>query len=1457
MTKQMHIGLDVGSTTVKIAILDEKDNLVFSSYQRHFSDVQHTVSNLLQKIYSQFRNEKVTMNVTGSSGMSTSEQIGIPFIQEVIACQKAVERFISDTDVAIELGGEDAKITYFGESPELRMNGTCAGGTGAFIDQMAILLKTDAAGLNELASHHREIYPIASRCGVFAKTDIQPLLNEGAAKEDIAASIFQAVVNQTIAGLACGKPIRGNVAFLGGPLSFLPQLRQRFIETLKLKPENIIAPDNAQFFVAIGAALASKQSEVCDLHVIYENIPNLHNSDSATTLLQPLFASEEEYEAFSQRHRGNSVAKKLLAEASGTCFLGIDAGSTTTKLALIDGDGNLLYSHYGSNGGSPLKSTVSALQKLYQALPSGATIGGSVVTGYGEALLKAALKVDHGEIETVAHLKGAEYFLPGVDFILDIGGQDMKCMQIRDGVIHNIMLNEACSSGCGSFIETLAQSLGLSLSEFVQRGLFSKTPVDLGTRCTVFMNSKIKQVQKEGADIGSIAAGISYSVVKNALYKVIRLHNSSEVGKKIVVQGGTFNNDAVLRSFERVTGRQVIRPDIAGIMGAFGAALIARDHYQAGEQTTLLGENELEDFHTETRTRHCGLCGNNCLLTVNQFSDGREFLTGNRCERGAGLESTSEDIPNLFAYKYQRLFAYKPLKKEEAARGEIGIPRVLNMYEHYPFWFTLLTELGFRVVLSGRSSKKIFELGMETVASESLCYPAKLTNGHIKDLLNKGVKRIFYPCLPRDEKELADANNNYNCPIVTSYPESLHANVDEIRNKEVEFIFPFLPIDDMARLKVRIYEEFKAMGITRQEAASAVDKAFAERDAVRQDLRTKAEEVLDYLQKNNLKGIVLAGRPYHTDPEINHGIPEMITGLGIAVLTEDSVAHLGQVERPLRVLDQWVYHSRLYAAASFVATRDDLELVQLNSFGCGLDAVTTDQVQEILHQYRKTYTLVKIDEINNLGAIRIRIRSLLAAMKERDKKEIHAHKLFETPKRVMFTEEMKHEYTILSPQMAPIHFELIEEATRLEGYKIEILPDVEMDVVEQGLLHVHNDACYPSILVVGQIMAALKSGRYDLNKTAVIMSQTGGGCRASNYIGFIRKALKDAGMEQIPVISLNAGGLESNPGFRLSLKMIKRCVMATVYGDLLMRVTNAIRPYEKNKGETNALLAKWLKDLKPTLAAMSLREYHRNIRRIIQDFDRIEILDVKKPKVGVVGEILVKFHPFANNFIVDVLEKEGAEAVLPDLMDFFMYCAYGTIFRRKELAGSLKGELISRYIIWRLENYRRVMKRTLAKSNRFHPPKSIYELADMAGKIMHLGHQTGEGWFLTAEMLELIESGATNVACLQPFACLPNHITGKGMVRELKRRYPLANIVPIDYDPGASQVNQINRIKLMLSVAFKNMEKAEAVNNANTNNRNKMNNNAGQMQSAPGEGTAALHNTEEGTEQSYSEQKII
>ncbi|MDR0433911.1 MAG: 2-hydroxyacyl-CoA dehydratase [Gracilibacteraceae bacterium] len=1408
MTSLLRIGLDVGSTTVKAVALDETDNLAFSRYERHFSDVGHTAREMLDAIYEFAPDADVVLQITGSSGLDVARRMELPFVQEVIACAGAVEYWIPRADVAIELGGEDAKITYFGAEPELRMNGACAGGTGAFIDQMAVLLRTDAAGLNELAASHREIYPIASRCGVFAKTDIQPLLNEGSAREAVAASIFQAVVNQTIAGLACGKPIRGNVAFLGGPLSFLPELRRRFIETLRLTPENTIIPENGQYFVAMGAALAAGRGTPLPMRRLRERLAALNAVEHTAEHLPPLFRSEEEYREFQARHAARGVKRGDLAAAAGPCFLGIDAGSTTTKLALIDSEGRLLYSYYAGNGGSPLDSAVKALSDLYGRLPPGAVISRTVTTGYGEALLKAALKADEGEIETVAHHKGAESFLPGVDFVLDIGGQDMKSMRISDNVINNIMLNEACSSGCGSFIETLAQSLALALPDFVAKGLFAAAPADLGTRCTVFMNSKIKQVQKEGAEIGDIAAGIAYAVVKNALFKVIRLHNIAQIGEKIVAQGGTFLNDAVLRALELLTGREVVRPDIAGVMGAFGAALIARERALPGEVSTVLPPAELAGFSTRIHTRNCGICGNNCLLTINVFSDGREFATGNRCEKGASGREAPSELPNLFAYKYRRVFDYSPRRPADAPRGRVGLPRCLNMYELYPFWFTFFDCLGFQVVLSARSSRKIFELGMESVASESLCYPAKLANGHVRDLLRRGLKFIFYPCLPNEIKETEEANNNYNCPVVASYPEALRANIDELRDGEVKFLYPFLPLHSPERLKARLTEELRPWRVPAAEIAQALDAAYAEQEAARRDIQAKGEETLRYLAATGKKGVILSGRPYHLDPEVNHGIPEMIAGLGLAVLTEDSVSHLGHLERPLRVLDQWVYHSRLYEAAGVATARPEVEFVQLNSFGCGLDAVTTDQAQEILTRYRKTYTLVKIDEINNLGAVRIRIRSLLAAMKERERKGIEPQKLYDELPRVSFTAEMKENYTILCPQMSPLQFELLETAMRGDGYRLDVLPDMSAAVVDEGLKYVHNDACYPSVIVVGQIMAALLSGRYDLNRVAVIMSQTGGGCRASNYVGFIRKALRDAGMDHIPVIALSAQGIESNPGFQLNKELALRCLRALIYGDLLMRVTYATRPYEKTAGETEATLAAWMNRLKNSLLHESQSAYAGNIRRIIADFDRIERHETVKPKVGVVGEILVKFHPYANNNIVEVLEAEGAEAVVPDLTDFLLYSLYGAIYRRKKMAGTLKSEMTSRYLIMRVEWMRRVMRSALKKSRHFKPPATIYRLAAMTEKVMHLGHQMGEGWFLTGEMLELIHSGVSNVVCLQPFACLPNHITGKAMIRELRRRHPQANIVPIDYDPGASSVNQLNRVKLMLALAFKKIEQA-------------------------------------------------
>ena len=1346
------------------------------------------------------------ITVTGSGGIGVAQWLQCDFQQEVIACTRAVEEFINKTDVVIELGGEDAKITYLKGGIDQRMNGTCAGGTGAFIDQMAILLNTDAQGLNILARDAENIYPIASRCGVFAKTDIQPLINEGAKKSDIAVSIFQAVVDQTISGLACGKPIRGKVTFLGGPLHFLDSLRERFIKTLNLKEGEYFAPENSEIYVALGAAILSENNEIISSKELIKKLNSISEKEIEDNFLEPLFKNDKEYFDFKKRHDSSVVPKSDLKTYKGNIFLGIDVGSTTTKAVVLGQNGELLYSSYNNNEGSPLNKTLEILKELYILINKDTRIAKATVTGYGEGLIKAALGIDIGEIETICHFRGAKEFMPNVEFILDIGGQDMKALMIKDGVINNILLNEACSSGCGSFIEGFSKSLGISIDEFAKLAISSKRPVDLGSRCTVFMNSKVKQVQKEGVSVSDISAGLSYSVIKNALYKVIKIRNFDELGKNIIVQGGTFYNDGILRSFEKITGINVVRPEIAGLMGAYGAALISKENHKENEISTIITRDKINDFTIETSCERCGICGNNCLLTINKFSETEKYITGNRCERPLGEIAKKKNVPNLYKYKLKRIFSYKPLSKEEAIRGEIGIPRVLNMYENYPFWFTFLTKLKFKVVLSPISNKEIFKLGIETIPSESACYPAKISHGHIMYLINKGLKIIFYPCVPYEYKEDSGANNHYNCPMVTSYPDVIKNNIDDLKEKNIKYLSPFLSLHNKEKLYKRLYEIFEEFNVTKKEIIEAVDAAFNERENVVSDIRKKGEETLKYIEEHKMKGIVLSGRPYHIDPEINHGLTDIITSFNMAVLTEDSVAHLGNLERPIRVVDQWMYHTRLYRAAAFVKERTDLELIQLTSFGCGLDAVTSDQVAEILASRGKMYTLIKIDEGSNLGAVKIRIRSLKAAMEEREKNNVKLKNIDNSYKKNLFTKEMKKDWTILAPQMSPIHFQFIEKAVRASGYNIDVLPANDKEAIEEGIKYVNNDACYPSILVIGQMINALKSGKYDPNKTALIISQTGGGCRATNYVGFLKKGLREAGFPNVPIISLNVLGMERQPGFKISYRLIKKLMMGVIYGDLFIRVLYRVRPYETVKGSANKLYEYYREKAFKNVENGNKNEMNKLVKEIVKAFDTLEINDEVKPKVGIVGEILVKYHPTANNNIVDVLEKEGAEVVVPELLDFFLYCCYNSKFKNRYLSGSSIVKTGCDIAISYIESYRKVVIKELQNSERFGYPSSINNLAKKAANVVSLGNQTGEGWLLTGEMVELIESDVNNIVCIQPFACLPNHITGKGMIKALKSKYPLANIVAVDYDPGASEVNQLNRIKLMMSVAFKNLK---------------------------------------------------
>lgn len=971
----LRIGIDIGSTTVKVVVLDEKGRMIFRSYERHYAKVREKAAEQLRSIAHKLEGHKVKTAITGSAGLGVSKASGIDFVQEVYATAAAVTKYIPDTDAVIELGGEDAKIIFFKGSLEERMNGSCAGGTGAFIDQMATLLNVSVNELDELSLRHTKIYPIASRCGVFAKSDIQPILNQGGKKEDIAASIFQAVVDQTVAGLTQGRELKGKIVFLGGPLTFLKGLRERFVQTLELDEQHAIFPDNADCFAALGAALCAEEYCAADFGDMLERLENSVGDTKLTDVMEPLFASGAQYNEFLERHAKASPEPVDTQGYRGDAYLGIDAGSTTTKLVLISPDGGILYSYYGSNRGNPVDIVLRQLGKIYDFCGERITIKGSAVTGYGEDLIKNGFNVDHGLVETMAHFRAARHFDPKVDFIIDIGGQDMKCFKIRNGAVDSMMLNEACSSGCGSFIETFAKALDYDIADFARIGIMDDSPVSLGSRCTVFMNSSVKQAQKEGATVESISAGLSMSIVKNAIYKVIRASSADDLGKHIVVQGGTFLNDAVLRGFELEIGRNVTRPTIAGLMGAYGAALTAFD--RAPEGGSLLAKEALEGFVHTAKPVTCNGCNNHCSLTVNTFDSGRRYISGNRCS--VPLGKAKSDEPNMFQYKYKKLRGMEGTGRGSGKRGRIGIPFGLNIYENLPFWFEFFTALDFEVCLSPESSRPLYIKGQRTIPSDTVCYPAKLMHGHIEYLLDMGVDAIFYPCMPYNFDE-GKSDNNYNCPVVAYYPELLEANMPRLIDSA--YMAPYFGLHKPKGFEKKAAEYFeKELNVPRKETIAAAKAAYAAYDRYMADVRAQGAKYINYARENDKKIIVVAGRPYHIDPEINHGIDEMISAFGIVVVTEDCVGQ-DLSKEPRKVLNQWTYHSRMYDAARYVCTQEDMQLVQLVSFGCGIDAITTDEMREILEGGGKLYTQLKIDDINNLGAVRIRIRSLLAAAEE-------------------------------------------------------------------------------------------------------------------------------------------------------------------------------------------------------------------------------------------------------------------------------------------------------------------------------------------------------------------------------------------------------------------------------------------------------------------------------------------
>ena len=972
------MGIDVGSTTVKVCVLTEdQSEIVYTSYERHFARVKECVLAQLAAVGEKFGGGDFTVSVTGSAGLGLAERSGVPFVQEVQAAFKAIRRYYPDADAAVELGGEDAKIIFITGGTEQRMNGSCAGGTGAFIDQMATLLNISVGEMDELSLRAEKVYPIASRCGVFAKSDIQPLLNQGARKEDISASIFQAVVDQTVSGLAQGRRIKGKVLFLGGPLYFIKGLRKAFKDTLHLDDGHAVFPENAPSFMAIGAALYSENVDPMPIDEAISRIGNAKGSDDVVTG-EPLFKDRAEYDAFVARHKKSDLAFEDIKTYKGDAYLGIDSGSTTTKLILITPDAKILYSHYQSNNGQPLDIVLERLREIYTLAEGRVRIAGAAVTGYGEDMMKAALKADFGIVETVAHFKAALYFDPKVDFIIDIGGQDIKCFKIKNGVIDSIMLNEACSSGCGSFIQTFAKAMGMEIEEFSKLGLFAKHPVELGSRCTVFMNSSVKQAQKEGAGVEDISAGLSSSIVKNAIYKVIRAKTPDELGNNILVQGGTFLNDAVLRSFEIETGKQVVRPGIAGLMGAFGAALYAKENIRG--KSGVISEEELKNFSYTSKSHVCKGCTSHCNVNVIGFSDGRKFISGNKCEKGAGLKPHSDEL-DIYAYKYDRI--QKCATGAKGRRGRVGLPLALGFYEQLPLWAGFFETCGFEVVLSEKSSRQLYFRGQHTVASDTVCYPAKLTHGHIESLLDAGVDFIFFPCESYNLDE-HDSTNHYNCPVVAYYPELLKANNERLDGNN--FIMPYIDLNDEKTTVRALHNALKKYKLSKGLIRKGLKEGFARLEAYYRDIRDKGNEILAKAEQKDIPVIILAGRPYHIDPEINHGIGKLLTSLNIAVLSEDSVFFKGK-EVLVNVLNQWTYHARLYRSAEYAGEHDNVNLVQLVSFGCGIDAITTDEVRSILEKRGKLYTQIKIDEINNLGVVKIRLRSMLAAIEEQKRRK--------------------------------------------------------------------------------------------------------------------------------------------------------------------------------------------------------------------------------------------------------------------------------------------------------------------------------------------------------------------------------------------------------------------------------------------------------------------------------------
>ncbi|BBE32089.1 CoA-substrate-specific enzyme activase [Tepiditoga spiralis] len=1395
------LGIDLGSATAKVVLLNKNFNIEHKKYVRHNGKIKEVLISELEELKKKVGNKKLSISITGTAGMGLANRNDFSFVQEVIAISKAIKLLYKEAHTLIELGGEDAKIILFeeGKIPEMRMNGSCAGGTGSFIDQMSVLLNVDPLELNELAKKSNKTLYIASRCGVFAKTDVQALLNRGESKEDIAKAVFLAVANQTITTLLSGADIREKVIFAGGPLTFLSELRKSFHETLKLNENKFILPDNSEVLVAVGAALYSENNDKqYTIDEIINKIKSEKKVERTIRTLEPLFTDKDEYENFKMRH--SNLNLKYLDEKEKkekkNLYIGIDAGSTTTKLIMIDDKNNIIDSFYKNNFGSPLNVAVEGLKKFKKYIKNN-NLKAVFSTGYGEEFISKALNLDGGIVETMAHFVSGQSFNDKLSFIVDVGGQDIKAIKIENKIITDIRLNEACSSGTGSFIETFAKNLNMTLDEFVEKAINAKFPVDLGTRCSVFMNSKVKEALKDGVDVGDIAAGLAYSVVKNALYKVIKLKNVDELGDNIFVQGGTFKNDAVLRAFEKITGKNVYRLNISEYMGAFGAAIYARNLYKSREDyKTKFNIESINNIEYKKQFIQCKGCGNNCNITKFVFDNNNIFYTGNKCEKYFSNKKVQKDKEsiNFFKEKEKMIFEIDENYEYDKNKPVIGIPRMLSIYEHFQFFYNLFKNLGFKVVLSDRTTQKLYYKGLRTVSADNICFPAKISNGHVLNLIDKKVDRIFIPTIIFEKTEGNDAKNAYNCPIVTGYGEVLKRNI----KTNIPIDTPSLSFKYEKGLEENLFKYVNKFGINRKEFKNAYILAKKKEEKLLLNLKLMAKDVIEEAQKNKKILVIVLGRPYHMDPMVNAGVMDLIYELGAYGITESDIPELYEMNLDgVLPLTQWSYHNRLYLASKWIAKQkyDKVLALQLNSFGCGPDAVVVDEVKSLVESGGKIFTVLKIDEMSNIGAAKIRIRSAFEALN--NTKGINLVKKRKNVKPYTKDDQRK---TILVPKFSKLYSALYEGVMYNLGYKLKTIMNQNKEAIDEGLKYVNNDMCYPAVVVIGDVIKALKSGDVDPKNTVVGLSQTGGQCRASNYVPLLKKALIDAGFEDTPVISIGTNA--SVEGLKINLiKLLKYSVIAFSIGDSLLKLKLATAPYERHSGETNRVFSQLLSEIKEQMfnEKPSKKMMKRFLIKAVNEFNKIEVnMPKKRNRIGLVGEIYMKTNCFVNNEIIKRLENDGYEVIVPTFLKFLEYDFYSKQYNKREkIENDNKMYLTKAVIKNTIDHYRNISEKILSNFIRYIPESKLGKTIKSNNNILPLSLQFGEGWLLANEIGDMAREGIKNIISLQPFGCISNHIIAKGIYRELKDKLDV-NLLLLDYESGTSEINIINRLKLFL-----------------------------------------------------------